>query len=211
MNVKQHAVMWMVLACGSVAWAQEVASPGTPAVTSEFRRPTGLRWGVSCGPGTLVFSAASSRGGVTASDTLAFGGIGVTPRIGFQINNTFGVFGEFQVAVMAHEVNNGSVTALGLSGGAALQANLGQYFYFAFGPSIGGAGLFGSDGGSAWSRVTGGFLARVGVDLLSRNRRGLGASAISLGVEARPMFAALDNGVVGIIAPILFTAGIESY
>jgi hypothetical protein len=216
MNAKQCVVMLLLMvstwcAGSGVAEAEEGASVPTQAVTAEFRRGPGVRWGVSAGPGTLVVSSVDSVNGVTRSAAVAFGGIGVMPRIGFQINHTFGLFGEFQLAVMARDENQGTLTALGLSGAAALQVNLGQYFYFAVGPSVGGVGLFATDGSSAWSKTVGGFLARVGVDILSRNRRGLGPSAISLGLEARPMFAAGDNGAVGTVTPILFTAGIESY
>jgi len=218
MNAKQYSVLLLLCvsawsAGGGVAWAQQAPTVPTQAVSAEFRRGPGVRWGVSAGPGTLVLSAAESDPtGVTRSEAVAFGGIGVMPHFGYQINQTFGVYGEFQLAIMAREENQGTLTVLGLSGAAALQANLGQYFYFAFGPAVGGAGLFAADTrDSVWSKVFGGFLARVGVDVLSRNRRVLGPSAISLGVEARPMFASGANGSVGTITPILITAGIESY
>ena len=65
-------------------------------------------------------------------------------------------------------------------------------------------------GTSAWTPVVGGFVARIGVDLLSARRPHVGPSAVSVAFEARPMFHA-QNNATGIVAPIFLTAGFEAY
>ena len=173
-------------------------------------RGPAFRWGISVGPAVAV----GSGGG----DLSATGGLNlVMARLGYQFPQmdslALGIFAEPRIGAFISRPFDSTVVAIQLAGTFGLQLNIGKYFFFATGLSVGGTLTTGL-GDLLRGPVSGGFLLRVGMDLLLHKRFGR-PSALSLAIEALPMFAHISSafGVDGTatFATIGFSVGFESY
>jgi len=173
-------------------------------------RGPAFRWGISVGPAVAV-----GNGG---GDLAATGGLNlVVARLGYQFPQmdsvALGIFAEPRIGAFISRPFDSTVVAMQLAATFGLQLNIGKYFFFATGLSVGG-NLTTGLGDLVRGPVSGGFLLRVGMDLLLHKRFGR-PSALSLAIEALPMFAHVSTafGADGTasFATIGFSVGFESY
>jgi hypothetical protein len=137
-------------------------------------------------------------------------------RVGYQFAQMdqigLGIFAEPRLAITLWRPFDIIATNIELAGSFALQLNIGKYFWFAAGLSVGGY-FTAVEGATARGPVMGGFLLRIGCDLLLERRMGR-PTALSLAIEALPLFSHYSNGFVDgttSFTTIGFSVGFDSY
>jgi hypothetical protein len=167
---------------------------------------------VSGGPAIALGNLAAG------ADTTALGGLNLPiVRLGYQFpwmdaDVGLGIFAEPRLGLFFYKPGTDIVTILAPTGTFALQVNIGKYFFFAAGLSVGGT-IVGVGSDFTREAVAGGFLLRVGTDLLLE-RRGGRPSALSLAIEALPLFAHYSIGPIDgtqTFCTIGFSVGYDSY
>jgi hypothetical protein len=186
-----------------------------PPRSEPIRRGRGMRWGLGAHPGTVVLTGSV----LGVSSTTALGGAGFSGRLGYQFNNWAGLYAEPYFSFMAKDAQ----MMITMAGGLVAQFNAG-IATFSIGPLLGGFAncldnkcqvlKFSTNGsGRDVDQLWGGFVARVGVDLLQRNLR-RGSSAMSLAVDFRPLFAVVKVGSTSATSAAIglnVTLGYDSY
>jgi hypothetical protein len=187
------------------------APRGEPTI----HRGRGVRWGLGAHPGTVVLTGSV----LGVSSTTALGGAGFSGRLGYQFNRWAGLYAEPYFSFMAKD----SQMVITMAGGVLAQFNAGMAT-FSVGPLLGGFATcldnkcqvlkFSTNGGRDIDQLWGGFVARVGVDLMQRNRLHRGSSAMSLAVDFRPLFTVVKVGSTTATSAVIglnLTLGYDSY
>ena len=171
------------------------------AIPEPLPLPRGFTWGISAMAGASIIAEPGYGQGVGG---VAFGAAG---RMGYFFHPQFALLGEARLTGMAGP----SFQAYKINAAMLAQLHFLRIWVLSAGPALGFAG---SDryGGSNFA---GGFLARFGADIALKPSTSGRSRAISLRLEAEPLFLPLNNdarvGSVGSISSIGFTVGYESY
>ncbi len=188
------------------------AAPRSEAI----HRGPGFRGGASAQPGLLVLTGS----GLGVTSTTALGGAGISFRLGYQFKNWVGLYAEPYLSFMGKD----QLLMITIAGGLLVQFSVGMV-QFSVGPLLGGFATcdtstnkcavlkFTGPSGGMISTVSGGFVARVGVDVLQRNRK-RGSSAMSLALDFRPLFTVLRTGSTSATSAALglsFSLGFDAY
>lgn len=163
--------------------------------------PGGFTWGVAASIGIGIIAEPSygtSYGGFAS---------GLSARLGYYFSPRFALLAEPRLTGIAGPAFQGYKASAAL----VAQIHFARIWVLSGGPSIGFAG---SDryGGSS---IAGGFAARFGADIpLSRSSSGR-PRAISLRLEAEPLFMPVDppahSTIIGSLSHVGFSVGYESY
>jgi hypothetical protein len=147
------------------------------------------------------------------TESLLAAGLTFVPRVGYQFDKRLGLYVENCLSLGLAPVPSceqckfvSVLRLIGITASIIVQINAGRSFLFAAGPSVGGG----------YSLQTGGgFVVKVGAEVLARKRStGPFVDALSIVLEARPLFIPNNfagSGGIMIDMPVVLALGWEFY